>query len=115
MGNCVFILQGELLFQFHFFSAEKSVFGEGIILEFVESKISSGKGMESSSSNMTKRERIALEVTKSLRPKAYQRKTLLSTLTLNDEDRFHANAFETIKNGTFTDIHLRMQSEKYER
>ncbi len=63
----------------------------------------------------TKRERIPLEVTKSLRPKPYQRKTILGSLHQNDEDRFYENALETLKSGTFSEIHVKCQLRDYER
>lgn len=63
----------------------------------------------------TKRERIRLEVTRSLRPKEYTRKTLIGSLHQHDSERFYHNALSTLKNGTFSDIHLKCQLEDYER
>jgi hypothetical protein len=59
--------------------------------------------------------RPQIDCMKSLRPKDYTRKTILASLHQDDETRFHENAVRTLKTGTFNDIHLKCQLDKFER
>jgi hypothetical protein len=64
---------------------------------------------------MEQTRRIALDVTRSLRPKDFSRTKHEHQLRQNDEERFIHHALPTLKTGTVKDIHSRMQTQEYER
>ncbi len=63
----------------------------------------------------TEKRRMQIEATRSVRPKDFQRKTLVAKINQDDHDRFCESAASVVKTGTFTDIHTKMQLEDFER